>query len=453
MFARSKVLLAVLCAATLCVLATGALPSPQEATPVPPQDPIPAALERSDPARILGDVERLVGFGTRHTLSETGSDSRGIGAARRWLRSELEAISSETGGWLEVREQRFTAKVRGVEAELVNVYGFLPGLDVGEYGRTYVVSGHYDSRAKRSSDAASDAPGANDDASGTAVVLEVARLLATGRYRANLVFLVVPGEEQGLFGSKHFASEAQRLGWDIDGMITNDIVGGVEGGNGIRDERTIRCFSGRPELDPAGRQLARAIKESAERYVPDATVRLVFRVDRFGRGGDHKPFQERGVPAVRFTEANEHYRRQHEDVRVEDGVQYGDLAEFVSAEYMGRVARVNAAALAELALAPAPPTQVAMRAAVSYDTQMGWAPSEHGADGYEIVWRDTTAPVWTHGQVVPPTIRTQPARGSRPERQVVQGTVEGVTADTHFFGVRALSEAGHRSRVVMPEGL
>ncbi len=423
-------------------------------------DPIPAWLTHASPARLTDAVERLVGFGTRHTLSETESDTHGIGAARRWLRLELETIAAETGGRLEVKEQRFHTTVRGKNAELVNVYGFLPGRVNDPLGRTYVISGHYDSRASKSLDALSPAPGANDDASGTAVVLEVARLLSAGEFEANLVFLLVPGEEQGLFGSKHFANEAEELGIDVEGMITNDIVGGTEGGNGVRDEITIRCYSASDD-EGKSRALARAIASSAERYVPDAKVKLVFRSDRFGRGGDHQSFHKKGFPAARLTEANEHYGRQHQDVRVEDGIAYGDLAEHVSGDYMAKVARVNAAAVAEMALAPPPPTRVSMRAAVSYDTQLGWAPSIPRPPGqsrdeskpthsYEIVWRDTTAPLWTGSQAVPAVIRVQPARDRRPERQVVQGTIEGVTADTHFFGVRAVSALGHRSRVSLP---
>lgn len=429
-------------------------------TPAATGDPIPGWLAKADPARLTASVERLVGFGTRHTLSVTDSETRGIGAARRWLRRELEAIAAETGGRLEVREQRFRANVRGTEAELVNVYGFLPGKVADPLGRTYVISGHYDSRASKSLDAESAAPGANDDASGTAVVLEVARLLSAGEFEANLVFLLVPGEEQGLFGSKHFADQAVALGMHVEGMITNDIVGGTEGGNGVRDDVTIRCFSDTDE-DEISRALARSIALSAERYVPDATVQLVFRKDRFGRGGDHQPFHKSGFAAARLTEANEHYGRQHQDVRVEDGIAYGDLAEHVSGDYMGKVARVNAAAMAEMALAPPPPTRISMRAAVSYDTQLGWSPSVQRTDGeakdasspthsYEIVWRDTTAAIWTGAQAVPAVIRVQPARGNRPERQFVQGKVEGVTADTHFFGVRAVSALGHRSRVALP---
>jgi hypothetical protein len=412
-------------------------------------DPIPRVLARVVAERVMADVETLVKFHTRHTLSETESDTTGIGAARRWLRSELETIARATGGRLEVREQRFTTTVTGKEVELVNVYGFLAGSETGPLDRTYVVSGHYDSRARRGQDATSFAPGANDDGSGTAVVLEIARVMSAETYRANLVFLLVPGEEQGLFGAKHFAAEAEAAGWDIDGMFTNDIVGGVEGGNGVRDERTVRCYSPAEGMHSTSRELARALAASAERYVKDARVKLVFRTDRFGRGGDHKAFHDKGFPALRLTEANEHYARQHQDVREEDGVRYGDLPAHVSANYMALVARVNAAALAELALAPPPPSRVRMRAAVSYDTQLGWAPSAAVVDHYDIVWRDTTAPTWSDALEVAPVTREQKLRDGS-TREVVQGRVVKVSADTNFFGVRAVSVTGHRSRVVLP---
>ena len=437
-------MLSLISLALLSQVADPEVPSP------PLVDPIPALLKAVDPARPMADVERLVQFHTRHTLSETESDERGIGAARRWLKGQLEEIAQESDGRLQVHEQRFEAKVLGQTVELVNLYGFLPGTEVEPLGRTYVVSGHYDSRASKGLDATSFAPGANDDGSGTAVTLEVARALSKGTFRANLVFLLVPGEEQGLFGAKHFAKEAKAVGWSIDGMFTNDIVGGVEGGNGIRDERTVRCYSSGGDPGQPSRELARAIADSAARYVPSAQVKLVFRPDRFGRGGDHQAFFAEGFPALRLTEANEHYARQHQDVREEDGVQYGDLAEHVSAEYMAKVARVNAAALAELALAPPAPTGLAMRAAVSYNTRLGWTPSTGDVQRYEIVWRDTTSPVWTDRQDVEPTIREMKSRRGSRTRKVVQGTVQNVTADTCFFGVRAVSSLGHRSRVAVP---
>jgi len=232
----------MICSTLLVALALQAT-GPKAVDTATLSDPIPRVIARVAAERVMADVETLVKFHTRHTLSETESDTTGIGAARRWLRSELETIARDTGGRLEVREQRFTTTVTGKEVELVNVYGFLAGSETGPLERTYVVSGHYDSRARRGQDATSFAPGANDDGSGTAVVLEIARVMSAETYRANLVFLLVPGEEQGLFGAKHFAVEAEAAGWDIDGMFTNDIVGGVEGGNGVRDETTVRCYS------------------------------------------------------------------------------------------------------------------------------------------------------------------------------------------------------------------
>ncbi|MCZ6598850.1 MAG: M20/M25/M40 family metallo-hydrolase [Planctomycetota bacterium] len=405
-------------------------------------DPIPKMLKEVSPKRIHRDVETLVGFHTRQTFSETESDERGIGAARRWLAKELQAISEATGGRLEVREQRFTRRVSRrseEEGEVVNVIGFLPGTQEDPLGRTYVVIGHYDSRASRGSDTDSFAPGADDDASGTAVVLELARVLSELELEANLVFLCVAGEEQGLYGSRHFAQRAREDGLAIDGVITNDIVGGIEGGNGVVDLVTVRCFSGGDDQSDSGgpsRELGRSLYDAAARYVPDARVRLIFRLDRLGRGGDHIPFHEQGLPALRLTEANENYARQHQDVREEDGVAYGDVLEHVSAEYVARVARVNAALLAQLALAPPAPQGMRVRGAVRYDTRLSWEPVE-GAAGYVAVWRETTSPVWEHRS----DVVTEPSV-----------LLEGVIVDNHFFGVRAVDAAGHESRTTVPAG-
>lgn len=412
------------------------------------QDPIPKLLKGVQPRRLIGDVEKLVSFETRHSFSDTASDETGIGAARRWLASEFEAISKATGGRLEVRTQTFEARTRAGSVEMVNVLGYLPGT-VGPEGRTLIVSGHYDSRASNGMDGKSFAPGANDDASGTAVVLELARVLAGERFEPNLVFICVAGEEQGLFGAKHYAELCEEQGVDVVAMITGDIVGGVEGGNGVKDDRTIRCFSHAEDgVHSPSRELARSLRSSAERYVKDAVVELIFRRDRFGRGGDHIPFDDAGYAAVRLSEANEHYDRQHQDVREEDGVKYGDLPEFVSPEYMAKVARVSGACLVELALAPPRPEGLRMRAAVSYDTQLSWSPSP-GAAGYEVVWRKTTEPTWTGSKRVAADIETLEGRSG--SRQLVRATIEGVSADSYFFGVRALSEEGHRSRVTYPD--
>ena len=285
----------------------------------------------------------------------------------------------------------------------------------------------------------------------------MARVMAKYQFDATIVFMTVPGEEQGLLGATHFAEEAKQKTTNIDAMFTNDIIGNTLGGNGIRDRSTVRVFSeGVPsnettaeantrrsvggENDSASRQLARFIKETGESYVPQMKVMLVYRRDRYGRGGDHMPFLERGFPAVRFTEVNEEYRHQHQNVRVEDGVQYGDLPEFVDFAYIANVARVNAASLAALALAPARPRGVnILTARLSNDTDLKWeANKEPDLAGYEVVWRDTTSPVWTN---------------SKPVGNVTTFTMKGMSKDNYFFGVRAVDKDGNRSVVVYPKPL
>ncbi len=420
---------------TLACLAPLALASQASSDPAP--DAIPGLLAEVSTERIGERIRHLVGFHTRNTLSRTDSPTVGIGAARRWIEEDLQESSRASGGRLDVRTQSFLAAMgpRGSEreVEVVNVYGFLPGTVGDQLGRTYVVSGHYDSMASDRWDVESAAPGANDDASGTAVVLEIARVMSASRFEANLVFLCVAGEEQGLFGSKHFATWAAESGLAIDGMITNDIVGGTTGGSGLSDDRTLRCFSGDGVLDSPSRELARSLQGAAQRYVQDASIRLVFRSDRIGRGGDHLPFQEHGFPAIRLTEPHEDYRHQHQNVRVEEGVQYGDLIEFVSFDYVARVARANLAVLAEIASAPAPPASVRLRAALRYDVEVRWEPSPStDVAAYQVVWRETTAPTWEHA--------SEPLPGA-------SFLLEGVTADDCFVGVRALDARGHASRV------
>jgi hypothetical protein len=302
-------------------------------------------------------------------------------------------------------------------------------------------------------DAKCDAPGANDDASGTAAVLEMARVMAKFEFDATIVFMAVAGEEQSLLGSTHFAEQAKQKNWNIDGMFTNDIVGNTLGGNGIRNRNTVRVFSeGVPtnettaeantrrsvggENDSPSRQLARFIKEQAEPFVPQMTVMMVYRRDRYGRGGDHIPFLERGYPAVRFTETNEEFRHQHQNVRVENGVQYGDLPQFVDFAYVANVARVNAASLAMLASAPARPKGVTIVSRLSDDTELRWeANKEPDLYGYEIVWRDTTWHTW---------------QGVRAVGNVTSYTLKGMSKDNYFFGVRTVDKEGHRSPVTYP---
>ena len=281
----------------------------------------------------------------------------------------------------------------------------------------------------------------------------MARVLAKHPFDATLVFMAVAGEEQSLLGSTHFAEQAKQKNWNIDAMFTNDIVGNTLGGNGVRDRTTVRVFSeGVPsnettaeantrrsvggENDSASRQLARFIKETAARYTPRFTVTMIYRRDRYGRGGDHIPFLERGYPAVRFTEVNEEFRHQHQNLRTENGVVYGDLPEFVDFAYVADVARVNAASLAMLALAPSRPKNVNTTARQAYDTELKWdANKEPDIAGYEIVWRDTTAPVWTNSKAV---------------GNVTTFTMKGMSKDNYFFGVRAIDTEGNRSFVTFP---
>jgi hypothetical protein len=410
-----------------------------------------------DARNIEATIRKLVSFGTRNTLSEQNDPKRGIGAARDWLYAEFLKAAEASNGRMTVEKQSYEqAKAARVPEPTIitNVVATLKGSQPEATDRIYVVSGHYDSMCSSPTDAKCDAPGANDDASGTAAVLEMARVMAKFEFDATIVFMAVAGEEQGLLGSTHFAEQAKQKNWNVDAMFTNDIVGNTLGGNGVRDRGQVRVFSeGVPsnetaaeattrrsvggENDSASRQLARFIKETADVSVPQFKVMMMYRRDRYGRGGDHIPFLERGYPAVRFTEVNEEFRHQHQNVRVENGVQFGDLPEFVDFAYVANVARVNAASLAALALAPSRPkgvTIVAQR--LSNDTELRWeANKEPDFAGYEIVWRETTAAVWTN---------------SKPVGNVTSFTMKGMSKDNYFFGVRAVDKDGNRSPVTYP---
>lgn len=417
-----------------------------------------ATIAREIDARnIEHTIRQLVSFGTRNTLSEQDNPVRGIGAARDWLYAEFSKAAEASGGRMKVEKQTYEqAKAARVPQPIMvtNIVATLKGSQAASTDRIYVVSGHYDSMCNSPTDARCDAPGANDDASGTAAVLEMARVMAKHEFDATIVFMAVAGEEQGLLGSTHFAEQAKQKNWDIEAMFTNDIIGNTLGGNGVRDRGTVRVFSeGVPsnetpaeantrrsvggENDSASRQLARFIKEMGESFVPQIKVMLVYRRDRYGRGGDHIPFLERGYPAVRFTEVNEEFRHQHQNVRIENGVQFGDLPEFVDFAYVANVARVNAVCLAVLASAPAKPKGVVILSArLSNDTDLRWeANNEPDLAGYEIVWRDTTSPVWTNSLAV---------------GNVTSFTMKGMSKDNFFFGVRAIDKDGNRSAVTFP---
>jgi len=410
-----------------------------------------------DARNIEATIRKLVSFGTRSTLSEQNDPKRGIGAARDWLYSEFQKAAEASQGRMTVEKQSFEQQKAARVPQptiITNIVATLKGSQPESTDRIYVVSGHYDSMCSSPTDAKCDAPGANDDASGTAAVLEMARVMAKYEFDATIVFMAVAGEEQGLLGSTHFAEEAKKKSWNVDAMFTNDIVGNTLGGNGVRDRGAVRVFSeGVPsneteaeattrrsvggENDSASRQLARFIKETGDSFVPQFKVMMVYRRDRYGRGGDHIPFLERGYPAVRFTEVNEEFRHQHQNVRVENGVQYGDLPQFVDFAYIANVARVNAASLAALAWAPSRPKGVAILSArLSNDTDLRWeANKEPDLAGYEIVWRDTTSPVWTNSKAV---------------GNVTSFTMKGMSKDNFFFGVRAIDKDGNRSQVTYP---
>jgi hypothetical protein len=382
---------------------------------------INSIVRQIDAKNIERTIRQLVSFGTRNTLSEQNDPKRGIGAARDWLYAEFLKAAETSNGRMTVEKQSYEQQraPRVPQPTIVtNVVATLKGSQPEATDRIYVVSGHYDSMCNSPTDAKCDAPGANDDASGTAAVLEMARVMAKFEFDATIVFMAVAGEEQSLLGSTHYAELAKQKNWNIEAMFTNDIVGNTLGGNGMRNRNTVRVFSeGVPtnetaaeantrrsvggENDSPSRQLARFIKETTEGFVPGMNVMMVYRRDRYGRGGDHIPFLERGYPAVRFTEVNEDFRHQHQNVRVENGVQYGDLPQFVDFAYVANVARVNAAALAMMAYAPAKPKGVTIISRLSDDTELRWeANKEPDLEGYAIVWRDTAFHSWQGSQFV-----------------------------------------------------
>ena len=413
----------------------------------PETSPTPPTADPGAAARIERDVRHLVAFGTRHTLSDTASEERGIGAARRWLRSELRAISDEHhGGRLQVDLVAHAVEPgRRVPdgAEVVNVVARLPGRDPD---RLVVVSGHYDSRASDPMDAVSDAPGANDDASGTAVVLECARALAGLEPRATVVFLCVAGEEQGLLGARAQAELWKEEGVRVEAFLTNDIVGGARGSNGRLEPDRVRLFSegvpseGAPVVgsdnDAPSRQLARYLEQVGQAAVPGFGVELIFRQDRFLRGGDHRAFNAAGFAGVRFTEPNENYDWQHQDVRVEGGVHYGDVPENVDYGFVARVAAVNAAGLRALALAPPPPSGVSMDTSrLSPDTRLSWDDPSPGVAGFRVRLRRTFEPTWTR---------------SVDAGRHTEITLEGTSKDDWLFAVEAYDVDGNTSLAVYP---
>jgi Zn-dependent M28 family amino/carboxypeptidase len=406
-----------------------------------------------DPAQLQNTIQTLVGFGTRHTLSDTKSPKRGIGAARRWAQARFEAISRDCGGCLSVVKpsQSFTGRRVPTPAEVMDVVGIQKGTSDPE--RVIILTGHIDSRVTDVMNVTSDAPGADDDASGVAAVLEAARVLSRYKFAATIVYGVLSGEEQGLYGGKVLADYAKTQGWKVEVDLNNDIVGGTKGMNGVVNNTRVRLFSegtrqtetadeakerrfAGGENDSASRNSARYAKSLAEMYIPNWTVSLVYRLDRFGRGGDHSAFNELGYPAVRFTENSEDYKHQHQDLRTEGGVEYGDTIAHVDFPYLAKVTATNAITAAAMASAPPPPAAVKIEGAVTADTKLSWSAGPGApAFGYRVHWRDTAEPTWTH---------------ERDAGKAESLTLSNVPIDDFGFGVASVSADGFESPVVFP---
>ena len=419
-------------------------------------DPVEQPLLHEIAGRVSADelhatIAQLVGFGTRHTLSDTKSARRGIGAARRWVKSRFEAFSKACGGCLEIvtPAQTFTGKRIPQPAEVMDVVAIQRG--TADPDRVIVITGHLDSRRTDVMDAKGDAPGANDDGSGTAALIEAARVLARYRFRATLVYAALSGEEQGLYGGKVLADYAKQQHWQVETDLNNDIVGNSHGQDGVIDNTVVRVFSEGTrsnetleqakyrryhggEVDSPSRNVARYMQALAGAYLTNFRVAMVYRTDRYGRGGDQVPFLEAGFPAVRVTEAHENYTRQHQDIRVENGIHYGDTLDGVDFAYLAQVARLNAITMASLANAPAPPTGIEIEGAVKSDTTIKWRPVA-GAASYRVWWRDTLAPQWQKSY----------AAGA-----ATTLTLKDIVIDDGFFGVSAVSADGFASPVTFP---
>jgi hypothetical protein len=444
--------------AALVTAATGALAATGSAasagTGAGAEQPLLREIAHSpDPGQLQATVQVLVGFGTRHSLSDDASPRRGIAAARRWAQSRFAEIGRDCGGCLAIvtPSQTVTGERVPKPAEIIDVVAIQKGSTDPQ--RVIVLTGHIDSRNSDPMNASADAPGADDDASGVAVVIEAARILSRHKFPATIVYGVLSGEEQGLYGGKVLADYAKAQGWRVEADLNNDIVGASRGQNGIVNPTRLRVFSEGTrdtetaedakqrraeggENDSASRNVARYAKAVAESYIPHWTVALVYRLDRFGRGGDHSAFNALGLPAVRFTENAEDYRHQHQDVRTEGGVEYGDTIAHVDFVYLAKVTATNALTAASMASAPPPPVNVKITGAVTPDTQLSWTASPGAAAAsYRVHWRDTTEPAWTH---------------ARDAGKNLTLTLKNIAIDDSAFGVASVSADGFESPVVFP---
>tara|TARA_R110002074_G_scaffold216724_2_gene387057 strand:+ start:93012 stop:94340 length:1329 start_codon:yes stop_codon:yes gene_type:complete len=407
--------------------------------------------------RIEKDITTLANFGTRHTLSDTVSNTRGIGAARRWIKKEFEAISKDCNDCLEVFFQKDLVKAGEnnritKDVWIVNVVAVQKGT---KYPNRYIImSGDIDSRISDPNNYTDDAPGANDNASGMAGTLEAARVLSNYTFENSIIYLGLSGEEQGLFGGKGFAEYAKQNGMEIIGIFNNDMIGNTTGVDGVESNRDFRIFS-EPvpptetdrernarrfyggEVDGISRQLARYVYTTTKTYMPEMNPMMIYRLDRFGRGGHHRPFNDAGFAGIRIMEAHENYTQQHQDIRTENGIEYGDKLKFVNFEYAKKLTAINAINLACLAWAPPAPKNVAIGGIVVPSAKLKWDKVD-GAKGYIIYWRDTTSPTWDYSRYV---------------GDVSEFTLEGIVIDNFFFGVASVSKDGHESVVVFPNSI
>jgi len=404
--------------------------------------------------RIKSDVTTLVNFGTRNTFSDTVSNSRGIGAARRWIKSEFEAISKDCNNCLNVFYQKDLVTKEGNsrvphDAWVVNVVAIQKG---AKYPNRYIImSGDIDSRASNTMNFTIDAPGANDNASGMAGTIEAARVLSNYTFENSIIYIGLSGEEQGLFGGAGLAAYAKEKKWEIIGILNNDMIGNIKGVDGIISNTDFRIFS-EPvpaneterqrkarrfyggEVDGISRQLARYTHKTVKTYMPEMNPMMIYRLDRFGRGGHHRPFNDLGYPGIRIMEAHENYTQQHQDIRTENGIAYGDVIEHVNFGYAKKLTAVNAITMANLAWAPPAPKTVKIGGIVEASAKFEWTPVE-GATGYKIYWRDTTSPTWDNSRYV---------------GNITQHTLDGIVIDNYFFGVAAVGKNGFESVVVFP---
>ena len=414
-------------------------------------------IEDVSAERIESDIRTLAGFGTRNTFSDTVSETRGIGAARRWIKSEFDNISSQCDNCLDVFYQKDFVTTEDSDrvphdAWVVNVVAVQKG---SKYPNRYIImSGDIDSRNSDGSDFEGDAPGANDNASGMAGAIEAARVISKYDFESSIVYVGLSGEEQGLFGGQGLAQYAKDNNWEIIGVLNNDMIGNIEGVDGVIDNRSFRIFS-EPvppteterernmrrfyggEVDGISRQLARYVHKTTQTYMPEMNPMMIYRLDRFGRGGHHRPFNDLGFPGIRIMEAHENYNRQHQDIRTEDGIEYGDVVEGVNFDYAKKLTAINAINMASLAWAPPAPQNVEIGGIVAPSAKLRWEKVDSDIAGYKIYWRDTTAPQWQHSRFV---------------GDVNEFTLEGIVIDNFYFGVATVGKNGHESVVVFPSG-